>query len=157
MKKIVRFVVFLVLLVPGTAAQTDTTSWILTVLQVKTSLDSVYQAENSLLRHCRDHQNTTTDTQLQVDIEHVQQLVDHINQVIDQLNLLTFPGTAAGNNAAADLTSTIDMIKAKYSSLVNQIKINNDILQKKVRSDMVNSLVSGVIKLVISSYIPVFK
>lgn len=101
-------------------------------------LDSTFYPIQRQLRLSRSYQNDANEAKILADIDSLNHFKAEINSVIDQCNMLELPDTVDGRNAAEAVRLKIEALKEYLEQCQIQIRINNEILQKKLKNETLN-------------------
>lgn len=118
------------------------------------SLEAIQNVLKDFNKRIRADRNAASE---KIYSEHVGEFKQHAgkyNNYIAQCNSIHFPNTEPGNNCSAELWVLTEIVKMELTMAQTELQILADIIQKAKFNELVKSLVSEVLQIVISKYIP---
>ncbi len=122
-----------------------------------TILDSMFYREQRQFRTMQSYQNEATEELILKDIDTLNVFAVDVNLHIDLANGYKFPSDADALNASETFNLKIGAIKEYFDQCRLQIHVNNNILQKRLKNEILDFKVRQIDDIKLGNYVPILK
>lgn len=120
-------------------------------------LDSMFYREQAQFRLMQSYQNDATEELILKDIDTLNVFVKDVNLHIEYCNNYKFSADADAINASETFRLKIDGLKEYFDQCRLQIHVNNNILQRKLKNEILDFKVRQIDDLILGNYVPILK
>ncbi len=124
---------------------------------VLAKVDSMFYREQAQFRLMQSYQNDATEELILKDIDTLNVFVTDVNAHIDYCNNYKLPQDADAINASETIRLKLEALKEYFDQCRLQIHVNNNILQKKLKHEILDFKVRQIDDLKLGNYAPVLK
>ncbi len=122
-----------------------------------TILDSMFYREQRQFRTMQSYQNEATEELILKDIDTLTVFVVDVNAHIDMCNNYKFTADADAINASETFRLKLEALKEYFEQCRMQIHVNNNILQKRLKNELLDFKVRQIDDIKLGSYVPILK
>lgn len=122
-----------------------------------TILDSMFYREQRQFRTMQSYQNEATEELILKDIDTLTVFVVDVNAHIDMCNNYKFTADADAINASETFRLKLEALKEYFEQCRMQIHVNNNILQKRLKNELLDFKVRQIDDINLGSYVPILK
>ena len=120
-------------------------------------IDSMFFREQRQFRIMQSYQNDATQELILKDIDSLNVFTVDVNSHIDMCNNFKFPSDADALNASETFNLKIGALKEYFDQCRLQIHVNNNILQKKLKNEILDFKVRQIDDIKLGNYVPILK